>query len=152
MARVSPRTVPAQPEFVGVGRPGADSSQTPLKKAHTRDSMFECAQDPLVRTASVAAGLGSTFHSLRTARFTSLGTMSTKYAQEMVRRPKRRTGHLRHHGSVLATAIVSRSTDHGASRGSHDKTPQRHEQGGRSGPTRPAEKHSNSAHEMAPGA
>ena len=43
------------------------------------------------------------------------------------RRPKRRPGRPRHHGSVLALAIVGRSADHGTSRGSHDETPKRHE-------------------------
>ena len=73
--------------------------------------------------------------------------MSAKYAQEMILIPKpscepcrtkRSTGHPRRHGSVMATAIVSRSTDHGASRRSHDETSRRHERGGRPGPTLPS--------------
>ena len=73
-----------------VRRRGAptDPGQTPLEKAYKRDSTFECTQDSAIGTASAAAGLGSTSVSLRTAQFTSLETMSAKYAQEMILIPK----------------------------------------------------------------
>ena len=73
-----------------VRRRGAptDPGQTPLEKAYKRDLTFECTQDSPVRTASAVAGLGNAPPPLRTARFTSLGTMSAKYAQEMILIPK----------------------------------------------------------------
>ena len=57
-----------------------DPGQTAPEKAYKRDSTFEWPQDPPVRTAGAAAGPGKPPPSLRKAGFTSLGTMSAKYA------------------------------------------------------------------------
>ena len=60
--------------------PPTDSGQTSPEKSFKRDSTSEWAQDPPVQMANAAAGLGSISPFLCTAQFTSLGTMSAKYA------------------------------------------------------------------------